>query len=90
MYKVNFTSKFKKDYKAAKKRGLNMLKLETLIDKLISGKKIDDKYCNHMLTGNYKGFYECHIEPDWLLIYYIENKILVLTLVRTGSHSDLF
>ena len=90
MYKVNFTSKFKKDYKTAKKRGLDSSKLETVINDLINGKKLDEKYRNHILTGNYKGFYECHIEPDWLLIYFIENEILVLTLVRTGSHSDLF
>ena len=90
MYQVKFTTAFKKSYKLMQKRGLNMTDLDTVIDTLRQGKKLDDRYRDHSLTGNYIGFRECHIKPDWLLIYLIENDILTLTLVDTGSHSDLF
>ena len=73
-----------------KKRGLDISLLDEVVDTLRQGKKLDDKYHDHALTGNYQGFRECHIKPDWLLIYLIENDILTLTLVDTGSHSDLF
>lgn len=90
MYKVKFTSTFKKSYKLMKKRGLDIRLLDNVIDMLRQGQTLDIKYRDHALTGNYEGYRECHIIPDWLLIYYIENDILTLTLADTGSHSDLF
>ena len=90
MYEVKFTSAFKKSYKLMKKRGLDLSLLEGVIDKLRQGKELEEKYRDHALTGNFAGFRECHIKPDWLLIYLIENDILTLTLVDTGTHADLF
>lgn len=90
MYTVKFTNKFKKNYKLMTKRGKDMSRLDEVINSLINGKTLDKKYRDHELTGTWNGHRECHIEPDWLLIYYVENDILVLTLVDTGSHSDLF
>ena len=90
MYGVKFTSAFKKSYKLMKKRGLDLSLLEGVIDKLRQGKELEEKHRDHALTGNFAGFRECHIKPDWLLIYLIENDILTLTLVDTGTHADLF
>lgn len=73
-----------------KKRGLDIRLLDNVIDMLRQGQTLDIKYRDHALTGNYEGYRECHIKLDWLLIYYIENDILTLTLSDTGSHSDLF
>lgn len=73
-----------------KKRGLDLSLLDNVVDTLHQGKPLAEKYRDHSLIGNYKGFRECHIKPDWLLIYLIENDILTLTLVDTGSHADLF
>ncbi len=73
-----------------KKRGLDISLLDDVVDKLRQGIPLEEKYKDHGLSGNYEGFRECHIKPDWLLIYLIENDILTLTLVDTGSHSDLF
>lgn len=73
-----------------KKRGLDIRLLDNVIDMLRQGQILDIKYRDHALIGNYEGYRECHIKPDWLLIYYIENDILTLTLADTGSHSDLF
>lgn len=73
-----------------KKRGLDIRLLDNVIDMLRQGQTLDIKYRDHALTGNYEGYRECHIKQDWLLIYYIENDILTLTLSDTGSHSDLF
>ena len=73
-----------------KKRGLDIRLLDNVIDMLRQGQTLDIKYRDHALTVNYEGYRECHIKPDWLLIYYIENDILTLTLSDTGSHSDLF
>ena len=84
MYEVKFTSAFKKSYKLMKKRGLDLALLDDVIDKLRQGKMLEEKYRDHALTGNYVGFRECHIKPDWLLIYLIENDVLTLTLVDTG------
>lgn len=89
-YSVVFTSKFKKDYKNMIKRGLDIDLLDDVITVLAKGEMLDKKYRDHNLTGDLIGFRECHIKPDWLLIYKIENEKLVLTLTRTGSHSDLF
>lgn len=90
MYQVKFTNKFKKSYKLMKKRGYDMKLLESIIDTLRQGKKLEAKHRNHALTGDFRGYHECHIKPDWLLVYLIENDILTLTMINTGSHSDLF
>ncbi|MBQ8986523.1 MAG: type II toxin-antitoxin system YafQ family toxin [Lachnospiraceae bacterium] len=90
MYTVKFTSSYKKSYKLMKKRGMDLSLLDEVIDKLRQGITLDEKYKDHILKGEYAGFHECHIKPDWLLIYLIENDVLTLTLVDTGSHSDLF
>lgn len=73
-----------------KKRGLDLSLLDEIVDKLRLGIPLEEKHRDHELTGEYAGFRECHIKPDWLLIYLLENQILTLTLVDTGSHSDLF
>ena len=88
-YVVKATSQFKKDYKLAMKRGLKISLLDEVIALLSQGEKLPEKYRDHALIGNWLGHRECHILPDWLLIYRIENDVLVLTLSRTGSHSDL-
>ena len=90
MYIVKYTSAFKKSYKLMIKRGLDMSALDHVVDQIRFGKKLDEKYRDHALSGVYEGFRECHIKPDWLLIYLIEDNILTLTLVDTGTHSDLF
>ncbi len=73
-----------------KKRGLDMSELETVIDTLLAEKPLDEKYRDHDLHGQYEGYRECHIQPDWLLIYIIDKGQAVLVATRTGSHSDLF
>ena len=83
------TSKFRKDYKLAKKRGLPMAELEYVLDTLLAERPLEAKYQDHALTGNYLGFRECHIQPDWLLIYTIDHGKLILTASRTGTHADL-
>ena len=90
MLKVKMTSQFKKDWKKIVKRNYNIKKFEKVLSLLINEQSLDEKYKDHKLIGDYEGCHECHIEPDWLLIYYIENDILTLTLSRTGTHSDLF
>ena len=89
MMELKTTGKFRKDYKRCKKRGLDMNLLEDVIDTLLAGKPLDEKHRDHALVGNYAGYRECHILSDWLLIYYVDNNSLILTAVRTGSHSDL-
>jgi len=89
-YSIERTAQFKRDFKLAEKQGLDMTELAKVITILANGDKLPDKYRDHELQGNYKGYRECHIEPDWLLIYKISSNILVLSLVRTGSHSRLF
>lgn len=73
-----------------KKRGKDLAKLKYVVNELANQRTLDEKYRDHELTGNYRNFRECHIEPDWLLIYRIEKGELILALVRTGTHSDLF
>lgn len=90
MYQVKFTTAYKKSYKLMKKRGLDISALDAVVDLLHRGKQLDEKYRDHALSGNFAGFRECHVKPDWLLIYLIENDILTLTLVDTGTHSDIF
>ena len=89
-YTVKYTTQFKKDFKLAVKRGLKTKLLETVIASLAAGEPLDEKHRDHALSGNWAGFRECHVLPDWLLIYRVENDVLVLTLTRTGTHSDLF
>lgn len=89
-YTVKLTTQFKKDYKLALKRGLKIDLLEDIVTALAMGESLPEKNKDHALTGNWTGHRECHILPDWLLVYRIENDVLVLTLARTGSHSDLF
>lgn len=90
MLKIIPTSQFKKDVKKARKRGLDLHKLEVVLDLLASGTPLEEKSRDHALVGNYTGFRECHIEPDWLLIYTIDGDRLILTASRTGTHADLF
>lgn len=90
MLELKTTSQFKKDYKRIKKRGYNLELLDEIIDVLLAEKELDEKYKNHQLIGNYQGFFECHIESDWLLIYALNQKSLILTAARTGTHADLF
>ena len=89
-YEVRFTTQFKKDLKLAKKQGKDTEKLFAVIEKLANGEPLEEKYRDHDLSGNYKGCRECHIEPDWLLVYEVIDDVLVLMLYRVGSHSDLF
>lgn len=89
-YTVKTTNQLKKDFKLAMKRGLNIDLLETVIATLALGEPLPDKNKDHALTGNWIGHRECHILPDWLLIYRIEEEVLILTLARSGTHSDLF
>jgi len=84
------TTQFKKDYKRAKKRGLDMRLLESVLETLCAGGQLPESARDHALAGNYKGFRECHIKPDWLLVYAVDGDRLILTASRTGSHSDLF
>lgn len=90
MLKINYHTSFKKDYKKIVKRGLDISRLTKVIDMLANEKILPEQYKDHSLNGNYKGYRECHIAPDWLLVYKIENDILTLTLANTGTHSDLF
>lgn len=89
-YKIKYTRQFKKDLKLAKKQGKDIEKLFDIIEKLANDEILEEKYRDHLLSGNFKGTRECHIEPDFLLIYEKFEDILVLSLVRIGSHSDLF
>ena len=89
MLTLQTTGKFRKDYKLAKKRGLPMQELENVLQMLLEECPLDAKHRDHALTGNYLGFRECHIRPDWLLIYTVDHGTLILTAARTGSHADL-
>ena len=89
-YTIKHTSQFKKDYKLAKRRGLNLSLLKEIISQLANGEQLEEKYRDHDLSGDWKGHRECHIQPDWLLVYRIEDDVLILTVSRTGTHSDLF
>lgn len=89
-YQIEMSTRFKKDYKLILKRGYDESLLKDVITVLSNGEVLPAKYKDHALTGNYVGYRECHITPDWLLIYRIEESILILALTRTGTHSDLF
>ena len=88
-YEIILTSRFKKSLKNARKRGLDISLLKEVVDKLQADIKLEEKYHDHDLKGTFKGFRECHIQPDWLLIYLKVENVLTLTLVDTGSHADL-
>lgn len=87
---VKPTTQFRKDYKLAMKRGLKISLLENIVSLLALGEPLPDRNKDHALSGDWVGRRECHIQPDWLLVYRVEENVLVLTLVRTGTHADLF
>ena len=89
MYQIAYTNKMKKDVKLMKKRGKDISKLITVLNLLAEGEKMPLQYKDHQLTGNLKDFRECHIEPDWLLVYQYQDEKLVLMLIATGSHSEV-
>ena len=89
-YKIEYTSRFKKEYKLAKKRGRNISLLRTVIDILAKGEPLPEKYRDHSLVSNWTGYRECQMQGDWLLIYKYQNDELILSLTATGTHSDLF
>lgn len=90
MYRIRPSTKFQKDLKKAQKRGYDISLLTIVLNILANGETLPAKYKDHYLSGNYKGCRECHITPDWLLIYEILDYELILYLTRTGTHSDLF
>lgn len=89
-YEVKFTGQFKRDLKLAKKQGKDINKLFEIIGIIAEGKKLDEKYRDHNLSGDYAGCRECHVEPDWLLVYEVMDNVLVLMIYRVGTHSELF
>ena len=89
-YEVKFTSAMKKDMKKVVKRHYDLTLFAEIVEKIANGISLEEKYKDHELEGNWAGHRECHIKPDWLLIYQIKNDVLVLELSRTGTHSDLF
>lgn len=89
-YELILTGKFKKGLKLAIKRGLDISLLQDVVEKLLHKIPLEAKNRDHALVGNYKGYRECHIQSDWLLIYLIEDDVLTLTLIDTGTHADLF
>lgn len=90
MYNIKPTSKFQKDLKRIQKRGFDLSLLTAVIKKLAAGEPLPEKNRDHLLSGNFSGCRECHIAPDWLLIYELDGENLFLYLTRTGTHSDLF
>lgn len=90
MLDIRYSAKFKRDYKAAIKRGNDPKQLEQVLELLVNEQPLPEQYRDHALSGNYATHRECHINPDWLLIYKIDKKVLLLILTRTGTHSDLF
>ena len=89
-YQLETTGKFKKDLKTLIKRNYDIDLLQHVVDTLLDGIPLLEKHKDHALSGNWANYRECHITPDWLLIYKIEKDVLILTLTRTGTHSDLF
>lgn len=90
MLTIKYHTLFKKDFKRIKNRGYDISRLEKIVELLANEVPLPEQFKDHNLSGNYNGFRECHIAPDWLLIYQVNNNELVLVLSRTGSHSDLF
>lgn len=90
MLDIRYSAQFKRDYKTIIKRGYNPQLLGDVLNLLCACQPLPARYRDHALSGNFSGYRECHISPDWLLIYKVEKEILTLTLTRTGTHSDLF
>lgn len=90
MLTIKYHTMFKKDFKRIKKRGYDISRLEKIVELLANEVPLPEQFKDHNLSGNYNGFRECHIAPAWLLIYQVNNNELVLVLLKTGSHSDLF
>ena len=90
MYKIEATGRFKKDLKKVKKRNLNLNLIKSAISTLEKKGTLPLNYRPHLLKGDYKGYYECHIQPDWLMIWEKNDSLKLITLIRTGTHSDLF
>ena len=90
MLTIKYQTAFKKDYKRIQKRGFDLSLLEDVITKLAEQKQLEPVRQDHALSGNWRGFRECHITPDWLLIYQVRENDLLLVLTRTGTHADLF
>lgn len=90
MYQLRFTTAYKKSYKLMKRRGLDLSALDEVVELLRQGEQLNEKYRDYSLGGKFIGFRECHVKPDWILIYLMEQDVLTLTLVDTGSHSDIF
>ena len=90
MYKIQVSSRFKRQLKKLLSKGKDASKINQVVEKLQNGEELEPKFRDHKLKGSKKGLRECHVEPDWLLIYKIEDEKLMLMLVETGSHSDLF
>ncbi len=89
-YQIYFTNRIGKDLKLLARRGKDMSKFETVVNMLAAGECLPESYRDHCLTGDWHGYRDCHIEPDWLLLYCIDGEALILELTRTGSHADLF
>ena len=89
-YELKYTRAFRRGYKRAKKRGLNLSLLGEIVEMLRCGKKLPKKYADHCLSGDFSQCRECHIQPDWLLVYRIDDDILTLTLMDTGTHAEVF
>lgn len=89
-YRIEYSTTFKRSYKLAKKRGLPMDELNGVVRTLAEGHKLSAKFHDHQLGGRYKGCRECHIQPDWLLIYRIQERLEILNLIDTDTHADLF
>jgi len=89
-YKIKHTTQFKKDYKRAKKQGRDITILVEVLEKLKKNESPEDHFNDHQLLGQFSGFRECHLKPDWILIYYKDKKTKTITLTRMGNHSDLF
>ncbi len=90
MLTIKYQTAFKKDYKRIKKRGYDTRLLEKAVSALAAGQTLPLEYRDHALSGDYSGCRECHLAPDWLLVYEIIEGELLLYLTRTGTHSDLF
>ena len=90
MFEVVLSNRFRKDLKLAAKRGLRLDELNAIVDQLAAGQTLPERNRDHALTGDYIGFRECHIRPDWLLVYRVDGDALELFLFRTGTHTDLF
>jgi len=90
MYKIAASTRFKRDLRLAIKRGYDITLLDGIVTRLAAGETLDERHHDHPLKGEYQGCRECHVTPDWLLIYEIDNGELILHLTRTGTHSDLF